>query len=119
MQRKTLLERRRYYEKKKCSIGNTITLGIYYLYWRICLTDDTNALAKSKTASGITSLIFSFITLGIYDFYWVYMLGVKDGEISGNGSRGVLYLVLCFFGIGFLFAPILTQNTLNNTIEQK
>lgn len=93
-----------------------ITFGIYGLYWHICLTNDTNRLARTQTAGGVKSIIFSFLTLGIYAFYWAYMLGVKDGEISGNGSRGALYLVLCFFGIGFIFAPILTQNTLNNAI---
>ena len=96
-----------------------ITFGLYAIYWHVCITNDTNALAKSKTAGGIMALIFEVITLGIYSFYWIYMLGVKDGEISGDKSRGVFYLVLCFFGIGFLFAPILTQNTLNNAIEQK
>ncbi|MBP3308516.1 MAG: DUF4234 domain-containing protein [Clostridia bacterium] len=95
-----------------------ITLGLYGLYWFVCLTNDTNSLAKSKTAGGVMALVFSVITLGLYSFYWIYMLGVKDGEISGNGSRGALYLVLCFFGLGFLLAPILTQNTLNNAIER-
>ena len=99
-------------------IFSIITFGIYYLYWHICLTNDTNALAKSKTANGVLSLVFSFITLGIYSFYWVYMLGVKDGEISGNGSRGWSYLALYFLGLGFL-APILTQGTLNNAIEHR
>ncbi len=93
-----------------------ITLGIYGIYWYVCITNDSNALAKSKTANGITAIIFTIITAGLYSFYWIYMLGVKDGEISGNGSRGALYLVLSFFALGFL-APILTQNTLNNAIR--
>ncbi len=95
-----------------------ITFGIYGLYWYVCITNDTNSLAKTKTAGGIKAIIFNILTVGIYSFYWAYMLGVKDGEISGNGSRGALYLVLSIFGFGFL-APILTQNTLNNAIEAK
>ena len=95
-----------------------ITFGIYGLYWYICITNDTNALAKSKTAGGIMAIFFTIFTAGIYSFYWVYMLGVKDGEISGNGSRGALYLVLSLFALGFL-VPILTQNTLNNAIASR
>ena len=97
-------------------VFSIITFGIYAIYWFVCLTNDTNALAKSKTAGGVKAIFFSIITCGIYSLYWVYMLGVKDGEISGNGSRGALYLILSFFGIGFICASILTQNTLNNAI---
>lgn len=100
-------------------VYSIITLGIYSIYWFVCLTDDTNALAKSKTAGGIKALIFTIITCGIYSLYWIYMLGVKDGEISGNGSRGALYLILSFFGVGFICAAVLTQNTLNNAIENR
>lgn len=95
-----------------------ITFGLYGIYWYICITNDTNTLAKSKTAGGVMALIFTLITCGLYSFYWAYMTGVKDGEISGNSSRGVLYLVLSIFALGFLI-PILTQNTLNNAMQAK
>jgi len=98
---------------------SVITCGIYFLYWEICLTNDTNKLAKSKTAGGVAALIYSWLTLGIYHFYWIYMLGVKDGEISGNGDRGVLYLLLSFVGIGIFLVPILTQSTVNNAINRQ
>ncbi len=93
-----------------------ITLGIYYIYWFICITNDTNELAKTKTASGVVAVVYTIITLGIYSFYWAYMTGIKDGEISGRKSSGIFYFVLCFFGLSFV-VPILTQNTINNAKE--
>ena len=99
-------------------IFSIITLGIYSLFWFVRLTNETNALAKTKTANGIAALLFTIITLGIYSIYWTYMLGVKSGEISETGSRGGLFLVFYFFGLGFL-VPILAQKTLNAAIQKK
>ena len=93
-----------------------ITLGIYYIYWYVCLTNDTNELAKTKTASGVAAVVYTIITLGFYTFYWSYMTGIKEGEISGKNPSGIFYLALTLFGLGFM-VPILTQNTINNAIE--
>ncbi|MBE6567645.1 MAG: DUF4234 domain-containing protein [Ruminococcaceae bacterium] len=96
-----------------------VTCGIYAIFWFVSLTNDTNALAVTKTAGGWKAILFSILTLGIYTYYWAYKLGVKDGEISGRASRGVLYLVLSFIGVGFIVAAILTQMTVNEALARK
>lgn len=91
-----------------------LTCGIYYLYWYVCITNDTNALSRYKTAGGVTALIFTVLTCGIYSFYWHYMLGKKVGDIEGDSSNGALYLILCVFCLGFI-CLILAQSALNRT----
>ncbi len=90
-----------------------ITFGIYYLYWFVCVTNDTNRLGKTKTASGGMAILWTILTCGIYTVYWSYMTGKKMGEIDGSGSGAGLCLILWFFGFG-LIVPILAQSTLNN-----
>ena len=77
-----------------CILFSIISFGIYGLYWFVKLTNDSNTICpEKKTASGGMALLFSIITGGIYTFYWMYKLGQK---LKGSG---VLYLVLCFFGM--------------------
>lgn len=99
-----------------CILFSILTVGIYGIYWYICLTNDTNKLSKYKTAGGFAALCFTVLTLGIYGFYWFYMLGKKAGDIDKDSSNGVLYLILSFIGLGFI-AFILAQGTLNRAAE--
>ncbi len=95
-------------------IFSVITFGIYGLYWFVCLTNETNALSKYKTAGGVKALVFTVLTLGIYSFYWHYMLGKKTGDIEGDSSSGILYLILSLLALGFI-NYILAQSVLNRT----
>lgn len=99
-----------------CILFSIITVGIYGIYWYICLTNDTNKLSKHKTAGGVAAILFTIITFGIYGFYWFYMLGKKVGDFDGGSSEGVLYLILSLFGLGFI-SLILAQSALNRTVE--
>ncbi len=93
-------------------IFSIITLGIYSLYWFVCLTNDSNELAESdKTASGGRALLFSLITFGIYTIYWMYKLGKKLNE-------GIVYLLLSLFGFG-LIAYALAQSKINEQIDKR
>lgn len=100
-----------------CILLSIVTCGIYSLYWFVCLTDDTNALAGEADTSGGVALLLTLITCGIYGFYWAYRRGEKIDKVkqmhnipAGNG--GVLYLILYLFG--GLIAYALIQNELNN-----
>ena len=87
-----------------------ITFGIYAIYWRICITNDSNEICPSEaTASGGMAILFSIITLGIYNFYWTYKLGVK---LKGSGG---LYLVLFILGFGWINF-LLAQSEINKYI---
>lgn len=89
-----------------------LTLGIYLIYWFVCLTNDTNKLSKFKTASGCKAFLFNILSLGFYFFYWSYMLGKKIGDIEKDESNGILYLVLSIFGLGIVVYG-LAQSSLN------
>lgn len=95
---------------------SVITLGIYYLYWFICITNDTNKLAKTKTAGGVMAIVWTVLTCGIYRWYWAYMLGKKLGEIEGDGSQGFLHLLLHFIFLDFI-SRIIAQKTLNEAAD--
>lgn len=99
-----------------CILFSIITVGIYGIYWYVCLTNDTNKLSKYKTAGGVAAIFFTIITVGIYGFYWYFMLGKKVGDFDGGSSNGVLYLILSLFGLGFI-SQILAQGALNRVAE--
>lgn len=103
-----------------CVFFSIITLGIYAIYWFVCLTNDTNKLSRYKTAGGGMAILFSIITLGIYSIYWVYMLGKKAGDIDRDKSSGVAYLLLNIFlpGIGTVIAYCLAQGVLNRACDK-
>lgn len=88
-----------------------ITLGIYDIYWFICLTNDSNTVCEEhKTAGGWLALLYTCITFGVYGIYWNYKLGQK---VSGSGT---LYLLLSLFGLGWINF-VLAQSELNNHAE--
>ena len=99
-----------------CIILALVTCGIYSMYWFVCMTDDTNALANEEGASGVMALVLTLVTCGIYGFYWAYKRGelldkakMDRGLPASNG--GVLYLILYIFG--GIIAYALIQNELN------
>lgn len=99
-----------------CIILALVTCGIYSMYWFVCMTDDTNALANEEGASGVMALVLTIVTCGIYGFYWAYKRGelldkakMDRGLPASNG--GVLYLILYIFG--GIIAYALIQNELN------
>lgn len=93
-------------------VFSIITLGIYAIYWFVCLTNDTNKLSRYKTASGGLAVLFTVLTLGIYGIYWSYMLGKKVGDFENETSAGILYLILDLIGFGII-AYALAQSALN------
>lgn len=95
-----------------CVLFSIITFGIYGIYWFVCLTNDTNNLSKIKTASGGKAVLFTIITFGVYSFYWFFKLGQKVGDFDKGSSKGALYLILSFIGLGFV-DMILAQCALN------
>lgn len=86
-----------------CIFFYFITCGLYGLYWFVCLTNDTNTVAKRADTSGGMALLFEIITCGLYGFYWAYKCGEKidaakqeRGQFAANS--GVLYLLVYLFG---------------------
>ncbi len=98
--------------------ASIITAGIYYLYWYVVLTNDTNELAQTKTASGGKALLFTIITFGIYGLYWVYKLGEKAGEIKGSNGSGLVYLLLTLIGFEII-SICLAQSAVNNAVATR
>lgn len=98
-------------------ILSIITCGIYGIYWFVKLTDETNAAVGEEGTTGGMAFLFTLITCGIYSWYWMYKQGekldnlaVKKGQASS--SRGILYLILSFFGLGIV-SYALMQDSLN------
>lgn len=112
---KKIVEKRRVVMKKRnvalAIIFTIITIGIYGIYWFVCLTNDSNTLCpEQKTASGGMAILFTIISFGIYGIYWNYKLGEKVG------GSGVLYLILGLIGFGWV-NYILAQSAINKAIE--
>ncbi len=99
-------------------ILSLITCGIYYIYWFVVLTDETNQVSnRQENSSGIIALIFTIITCGIYSLYWSYKLGEKVDIMKGNpnGSTAILFLILSIFRLDFI-NMIIAQDALNNVV---
>ncbi len=95
-----------------CILFSLLTLGIYSVYWFVCMTNETNRLSKFPTAGGGMAILFTIITFGIYYLYWTYMLGKKIGDIEGGSSDGLFYIILNLLGLGFI-PMLLAQSRLN------
>lgn len=93
-----------------------LTFGIYYIYWFVSLTNQSNQLApKNATMGGIGAIFASIFTIGIYQAYWAYRMGQKSGEMLNKSSDGFLYLILWFFTIG-LVPVCLGQSAVNKAV---
>ncbi len=101
-------------------ILSVITCGIYGIYWFVKLTDESNMIAETPTASGVMALVLTIVTCGIYGIYWAYKKGETIDKF--NASRGmaatnnaIIYLVLeLVFPIAIY---ILLQNELNKIAQ--
>lgn len=113
-------------QKKYCIMYHPeyCNLGIYGIYWFICVTNDTNVVSghASDGTSGGVAFILSVITCNIYGLYWAYKQGEKLDEAKTahgipSSNSGILYLILCLLGLGII-AWALMQSELNKFAEQ-
>lgn len=100
-----------------CVIFSILTCGIYGIYWFITLTDETNDVSGTPTASGGIAFLLTLVTCGIYGYYWSYKLGEKIDTAKRNrglstSDSGIVYLLLCIFKFDII-AYCLAQNELN------
>ena len=100
-----------------------VTLGIYWMYWGVKMTDESHiAAGRQTTAAGLPALLYSIITCGIYKLYWYYKMGqtvtmAREARgLSANNDTSILYLKLALFGFGIV-ADVILQNELNSFIE--
>ena len=94
-----------------------VTCGIYGLYWFIVMTNESNSISDSKTASGGIAFLLTIITCGIYGLYWNYKMGEKIHNAGKKynisiENNGVLYLILYLIGLGII-SYALMQKDLN------
>lgn len=94
-----------------CILLSLITCGLYSLYWFVCLTNDSNAIADDYDTTGGMALLYTIITCGIYGLYWAYKRGekidiAKQKRNIPAGNGGVLYLLLYIFGGVIAYALI-------------
>lgn len=100
-----------------CVILSIVTCGIYTIYWMIVLNDEVlEALQEDGTSGGMVFL-FTLITCGIYGLYWAYQMGQRIDRLNSRYGRytdnsGLLYLLLCLFGLSIVFYGV-AQNELN------
>lgn len=105
-----------------CIILSIVTCGIYGLYWFVCITDDVNAAAEEQGTTGVVALLLSIITCNLYGLYWAYKMGEKIDAIKTRrglvaSNSGVLYLILCFLGLGIVTYALI-QNELNQVADE-
>ena len=99
-------------------ILSLVTCGIYGIYWQIKMTDEINIInGTPNDTSGIMVFVYSLITCSIYTYFWMYKMGEKLDNISMSRgmptqSRGILYLILTFFGLGIV-SYALMQDSVN------
>lgn len=95
---------------------SVITCGIYWIYWFVKITNDSNQLApKHATMGGVKAFFVDIFTCGIYGIYWVYRLGQKEGEIVGSGSSGFLYLMMYFLTLSVV-PMCMAQSCINKAV---
>jgi nitrate reductase NapE component len=104
----------------KAIVFSVITLGIYAIYWFVCLTNEINqASGRTADTRGGVAFLLSLVTCGIYEYYWAYKLGEKrDVVAKEKGSSNIIYLVLALFGF-VIVAQALAQDALNKAIDKK
>lgn len=101
-----------------CVILSIVTCGIYGIYWWYCIIRDINTISGDPDSmSPVMVILLGIVTCNIYTLYWVYKTGtmldqkaVEEGGQSGN--RGILYLLLSFFGLGIITFCLL-QDSIN------
>ena len=106
-----------------CAILTVVTLGIYGIYWFICMVDDANeASRETGSMSGGMVFLLTLLTCGIYEYYWMYKVGgqlvsaKKYAKGVGGENNGVVYLLLSLMGVG-IASYCLIQNELNQVAD--
>ena len=102
-------------------VFSIITLGIYFLYWFVVLTNETNRLAGEKYGTdGFVALLLDIITLGIYGLFWSYKLGEKTDIINNTPNSGskALFLILSFIGFGWV-GMFIAQDAVNKAVSRR
>lgn len=96
-----------------------ITLGIYGIYWFICVINDLNtACNQNDDMSGETIFLLTFITFGIFGIYWAYKAGEKINYVremrgvQADISMSIVFLILAIFGLQIVNVALI-QNELN------
>lgn len=85
-----------------------ITLGVYYLYWRLSIIEESNTICPEiKLPNADTCHTLSLVTLHIYSLYWGYKVAKRLGL---NAS-------LCVFLN--IFAEIVTLAIAQNKINKE
>ena len=109
--------------KRKISraiILSIVTLGIYAIYWFICLTNEINkASGRTNDTKGGIAFLLSLVTFGIYEYFWAYKLGEKRDIIAKeNAQSKMIYLVLALCGFSII-AQAFAQDALNKAIDNQ
>ena len=105
-----------------CIVLSIVTIGIYGIYWFVCLNNDCNKAANNPNGtSGGVAFLLTIMTCGIYGIYWCYKKGQDIDEASTNRgltapNKGVLLLVLCIFGLSIV-SYALIQDELNKIAD--
>ena len=91
-----------------------ITCGIYSIYWFVKLTDEVNIVTgQINNTSGGMAFLLTLITCGIYAYYWAYKMGSQlDTYENKPASRGILYIILQFIGLGIVTYALI-QDSIN------
>lgn len=112
----------------KRSVGKAIVLsiisfGIYSLYWEYLLVKNTKSIKHDN--SSCTGEMLCLLFVPFYSFYWWYTRGclVKKEFSEHNyaaSGNGIIYLVLCIFGLSFISMAIMQKdfNSLHSETQQ-
>ena len=95
-----------------------MTCGICGIVWLYFLVEDVKTLTgDTEGMNGALVIILGIVTCNIFLLYWFYKAGqaiddvaVREGKAAG--SRGILYLILAFFGLSIVSCALM-QNELN------
>ena len=97
-------------------VFSLITFGIYGLYW-VVTTQNAIKTRLGIGFSGVATILLSIVTLGIYSIVWNYNLGRACSKLGGHKALNVIFLILCFTGIGSLINTVIAQYTINESID--
>lgn len=96
-------------------ILSILTCGIYGIVWLWLLNNEIR-VTNGRNPNSAVNFLLSIVTCGIFYLIWNYKLG-QEIEEAGGKDEGVIYLVLCFFGLGIV-STALAQNQVNRICEK-
>ena len=92
-----------------------LTCGIYSIVWLWMLNNELR-VANDRNPNSLVNFLLSIVTCGIFYLVWNYQLG-REIEDAGGKDEGVVYLLLCFFGLGII-SLALAQSQVNEICER-